>query len=318
MTYRVLVVGDIMLDRYHYGHINRISPEAPIPIFEHHNTVHVPGGAGNLIKNLDGLGIKVFALIPSMTDGEDKDILLSSLRGNNTSIVISKGEKTEVLVKTRFVELKNKHQVGFRLDQGRVGGLCKLIASESLSVAQNLASECQAVIFSDYCKATLDDTSFVSGLVEFCRERGIHTFLDSRRKLLHNFRNITYFKPNLKEYNVYLDERHYTVFPELLVTKSDLGMSYMLDDKARINKHMVPRVFCSVKALDDNIVDPTGAGDTAMAGWVYAILNGFRRRKSMFLANTLASIACKHKGTYAVTKNDLNKALCRLSSEKNP
>ena len=310
MRIKVLVIGDVMLDAYHYGRTDRISPEAPIPVFKQEKVEYFLGGAANLASNLSGLGCEVSLWCPYY-DEQDMNYMIfnSLLKMKKISKIKTESFCNDFPIKHRFVDLRNKTQVGLRWDlEGN--SFYNSLSNKDFKI--DYFVETNAVIFSDYCKKTLDDKEFIRNIMDVCDENNINTFLDSRRDDLSLFYTepgvIDYFKPNLKEYDKYIKQRKDILFPKILRTESESGMTLLEDNK----NYDEPKIKFHIDATSEGIVDPTGAGDTALAAFVYGITAGINIYKSVEFSNYLSGISCSHKRTYSVNKNDVEEACKKL------
>lgn len=304
---RLLVIGDVILDIYHLGKVDRISPEAPIPIFVEEKTEYKAGGAANLAKNLAGLGFEVTMMTPKIYPSDDLT-KLSEVLDSQPEVGFCFGDDVCNLIwKRRYIDTRNYHQVGLRHDNDALVKRATL-GFHSFQLFRKIADSFSAVIFSDYCKGSLNSVLFCKNIIETCRNKDIPTFLDTRRKEFYMFEGIKYFKPNMSEFKIYLEQASEGVcFDNVLRTESENGMSFIERGSLySINEYV------HIPSAAHNIVDPTGAGDTAMAGWVYGIVKKYSNIDSMHIANNLAAIACRNRGTYVVNSGDLKDAIACL------
>jgi bifunctional ADP-heptose synthase (sugar kinase/adenylyltransferase) len=160
-----------------------------------------------------------------------------------------------------------------------------------------------ALVLSDYCKGALDDQNFASQVIEAFRKScpGMPIFLDSRSVNLDRFAGADVFKPNSEEWSLYeITMKKQPGFRTIVRTRGHEGMDYVSHEE----------LVCGVRGTDVGVADPTGAGDTAMAGLVYAMIShAHSPEDTLRFANALAGISCKHSGTYVVNRDDLRQAI---------
>ncbi len=287
-TKNILVVGDVMLDFYHTGSINRISPEAPIPVFDEEETKTVLGGAGNVALNIKSLLPEYN--VDLLTVISQQQIYLNDLKGVN---IIHAGFLQRLIEKHRFIDKRNNQQIGLRHD----------IFYNRYKLKENAINYLKdknydMIVFSDYDKGTFDNYEFVQDLLQKAEKDGSRTILDSKSSNLSKFKGIDIFKPNNKEYEIYLKNKTFD-FTFVVRTESENGMTLYNN----VDKEML-----HFPSYVKDIVSSVGAGDTALAGLVWGISIGRGIDIAMKYANFLAGQSCLHPGTYVVTQEDLDKA----------
>lgn len=288
MNKRLLVIGDLLIDYYHYGTINRISPEAPIPVFDEDEIKRNLGGAGNVAVN-----------IKSLLPDYEVDLLCirsatvfyeNELRG---VAKIESGYITKLIEKHRFIDKRNNQQIGLRLDKYYDRYVLDHRAFEQIE-----KKVYDIIVLSDYDKGSFDNLEFILQILKKAENDKSCTILDSKSKSLNKFSGVEIFKPNNKEFEIYNKDK-FPNFKYVIRTESENGMT-LYDN---LNKEML-HTPSHVK----DIVSTVGAGDTALAGLVWGISKGLKIDKSMMCANYLAGRACLHPGTYIVTQDDLESA----------
>jgi len=313
---KVAVVGDIMLDTYWWGNVDRISPEAPVPVVVLDEKELRIGGAGNVALNTVALGAQtvLFSVIGNDDDGKT---LVSLLKKNNiqtADIVVSDTRITTN--KTRIIS-RNQHML--RLDAEMTKDINE---KEQLLLFQSFSEFIESerpsvVIFEDYNKGVLTE-EINQKMISICEKNNIVTTADPKRKNFFSYKGITIFKPNLKEVkdglNVLIDDVNETFLNHVhrqleerlhhsisLITLSEKGIFYQDQDSSKI----LPTHIRS-------IADVSGAGDTviAVASLVYA------ETKDIHLAAAVANIAgglvCEEVGTVAINKDKLLQECCGL------
>ena len=315
-TTKIGVVGDIMLDTYWWGVVDRISPEAPVPIVSLQRKETRVGGAANVALNLRSLGAPttIFSVMGKDAEGIELASLLNK-EGINTSYI----HESDTRVTTNKVRIMGRNQQMMRLDHEHtndinaeqeaalLAGFYKYVDTEKPSL----------IILEDYNKGVLTP-NIITSVIDYCNAKGIPTAVDPKQKNFLAYKNCTLFKPNLKEVKEGLkitigditvqnmDKMHTALNENLhnaisFITLSEHGV-YFSDGKDR---KLIPTHI-------RNISDVSGAGDTviAVASLVYA------SSKNMLLAAEISNIAggmvCELVGTAPINKNDLAAEVVKL------
>lgn len=308
---KVAVVGDIMLDTYWWGNVDRISPEAPVPVVVLDKKELRIGGAGNVALNTVALGAQtvLFSVIGNDADGKN---LLSLLESNNiqtSNIVLSDSRVTTN--KTRIIS-RNQHMM--RLDAEITKDINE---SEQLLLLESFkhfveTEKPSVVIFEDYNKGVLTE-DVNQKMISICQQNNIVTTADPKRKNFFSYKGVTIFKPNLKEVkdglNVLIDDINEDFLKDVhrqletklehsisLITLSEKGIFYQWNDSSAILPTHVR-----------SIADVSGAGDTviAVASLIYAKTKDINLSAAM--ANLAGGLVCEEVGTVAINKNLLLK-----------
>ena len=310
------VIGDMMLDTYLWGHVERISPEAPVPVVSLDRREQRIGGAGNVALNLASLGARVaaFSVIGKDADGEALEGMLEASHIDTGYLVRSKTRIT-----TNKARVMGRNQQMMRLDSETTLDLPTAEEDELLEQVRNYLEKekPQVIIFEDYNKGVLTHRVIREALA-LCRHHGVITAVDPKRKNFFSYTGVTIFKPNLKEVreglNLLLEDVQLPALQhihELLaekmqheisfITLSEKGVFYQKgEESAQIRSHV------------RNIADVSGAGDTviAVASLVYAATQ--RVRLMAEVANIAGGLVCEEVGTAAISKELLLKECGRL------
>ena len=306
---KVAVIGDVMLDTYWWGKVDRISPEAPVPIIALEKKETRIGGAGNVALNTASLGASTFIFSVIGQDEEGRE-LIDLMRRNNiyTDHVISSSKR----ITTNKTRIISRNQQMMRLDAEFVKDLDDQLADELLEQFRKFAKahKPQVVILEDYNKGVLTE-KVITGIITFCNENNIVTTVDPKRKNFFAYKGATIFKPNLKEVkealnllfddvnaemlnNIHLQLQETLKHDYSLITLSEHGMFYAGEkERAIIPSHL------------RNIADVSGAGDTviAVASLVYAASGDIHLAAE--LANIAGGLVCEEVGTVAINKEKL-------------
>ena len=315
---RILVIGDVMLDAYVMGKVNRISPEAPVPIVSLENEDARIGGAGNVALNLLALGAKpiICGVIGEDSSG-DKLLNLFEKNGISTDgLVKSMARKTTV--KTRVIS--NKQQL-LRIDSESTFPLLESEEIKLNNIIQNIINQgIDGIIFEDYNKGVLTD-SVIQNTIKIAKEKDIPTAVDPKKENFLSYKGVSLFKPNLKELkeglnlnfdfnsNKDLFEKGIEVLEEKLqneisfVTLSENGVFI----KNQTEKYYVPAHMRSIS-------DVSGAGDTVIAVATLCLISGASTKQIAEISNLAGGLVCEKSGVVSISKNDLLKEVSELLS----
>jgi rfaE bifunctional protein kinase chain/domain len=307
---KVLIVGDVMLDRYWWGSVSRISPEAPVPVVKLDKTSVAAGGAANVAANVVGLGAETF-LVGIVGDDSEAEVLKNILAKSNISskhLISLKNHQTTV--KTRIVA-HSQHVV--RLDQENTHPINESDESRIYKVTENLIANADVVIISDYAKGLLSDI-LLSRLITMCRENDKKILVDPKGKDYTKYRDANLLTPNrkeaveacnLEENEKDLIEKAGTMLLDkisteaILITQGEKGMTLFQKEGKSHNYN----------ALARKVYDVTGAGDTVIATLAVAIGAGLDYFEAANLANVAAGLVVEQIGTTSITNVMLANAI---------
>jgi rfaE bifunctional protein kinase chain/domain len=316
---KVVIIGDVMLDTYWWGQVDRISPEAPVPVVSLQRKEHRVGGAANVALNTVALGAQttIVSVIGTDTDG----VLLQSLfdaQQIDTSYLLSHASR----ITTNKTRVMSRNQQMMRLDAEITTPISADIETLLIQkfVACLDAKKPDVVIFEDYDKGVLTPTC-IKAAISICAERNIVMSVDPKKNNFLAYKGVTLFKPNLKEVKEGLQVSIPTINLEnlrgvhtalqshlqhqiSLITLSEKGMFYDTGANAKI----IPTHVRS-------IADVSGAGDTviAVASLVYAATKNIELATEM--ANIAGGLVCEEVGTAAINKLSLL-AECKILLDK--
>jgi len=323
----ILVVGDVILDKYISGTVSRISPEAPVPVVLENESFYTPGGAANVAQNIYGLGAKV-TLIGRIGDDPEGQVLMRQFKeeGLNThGIFVDK--KIPTICKTRVIA---QHQQIVRIDREKIGvtGSKEVIRKIYNFTEKNIAAF-DAVIISDYGKGLITPE-----LVDFVRTKTLAKnkiiIIDPKVEHFSYYRNVTAITPNLRETenairNIKITSKsaeklkihndkllkdkdidlagsellRYLKLDVLLITLGERGMRLFEKGKKPV----------SIKTKAREVYDVSGAGDTVISVFTLSLAAGATKRQAAEIANYAAGIVVRKIGAAAVTKKELTKVI---------
>lgn len=296
---RVLVIGDVMLDRYWFGNVNRISPEAPVPIAKINHTEARPGGAANVARNISSLGgnvdlISVIGLdeagheLEKVLKGEGVNTYLTSDANYSTTVKLRILAQNQQLIRVDFEE-EPSHEV----------------LAQTLNLYKKILPNIDAIILSDYGKGGLTHTTL---MIEEAAKLGIKIMIDPKGTDYKKYKNSTLMTPNKKELEMVVgkwqneEELHAKAFAlkkelnlqYLLLTRSEEGMTLFLDD-----------TFINYPTITQEVYDVSGAGDTVIATLGLMLANNIPIIEAVLIANVAAGIVVGKVGTATLNRNEL-------------
>ncbi len=305
---KLLVVGDVMLDKYIWGEVERVSPEAPVPVVRTVRHSEQPGGAANVAMNLAKLGAQTQVI--GFTGGDlDEAVLAKSLQihGVSTNFVISEGFPT--ITKARIV---GGRQQMLRLDSERIGERSKGDYDRLVQAVLEQLPSCHAVVLSDYAKGVLTP-EVCQAVIQAARKLSIPVMVDPKSADFGRYRGATTVCPNLGELKAAVglgsrDLNSLLEAAEAMVLAFDLEfLTATLSDKGIAlirpgNRFMAP-------AVARQVFDVSGAGDTVIAVLALCAASGLTPEIGVQVANVAAGIVVGKVGTVPVEKHELLAAL---------
>jgi len=311
----VVVVGDVMLDVYRWGEVERISPEAPVPVVAIHKSESRLGGAANVALNCKSLGAKV-TLASVIGADDDAKLLLNLLKEQGIqSDLIQQSADRVTTTKTRIL---SRNQQMVRLDAERNDDLN--IRDEHAFIDATLRflqiQKPDVVIFEDYNKGVLKE-NIIDKIIRHCKSLGILTAVDPKLRNFLAYKHVDIFKPNLKEVReglhiplqqineASMKEVHELLYKQLqhhisFITLSDKGVYFNDGTESKI-----------IPSHRRDIADVSGAGDTviAVAAMVYALTKDVERMAEW--SNIAGGLVCEEVGVVPVSKEKLLKELSK-------
>jgi rfaE bifunctional protein kinase chain/domain len=319
----VLIIGDVMIDHYLWGKVDRISPEAPVPIVSIQKKESRLGGAANVAINIQALGANpvLCAVIGGDQNGREFLDLLQQL--NMTAEGLFQSNERPTTIKTRVIG--NNHQM-LRIDEEHEDDIT---TSERKQLINRITSiinrkKIDVIIFEDYDKGLISK-SLIEQVIKLARQKNIPVAVDPKKRNFNHYRNVDLFKPNLKELRegMKIDfEKNNTSDPEyineiksavkklsddhnigtMLLTLSDKGVMIMNEDHYEI-----------VPAHYRNITDVSGAGDTVISVAALCLAADCNPKTLASLANLAGGLVCEKIGVVPVEKNELLKEAKRIN-----
>lgn len=302
---RLLIVGDVMLDRYWYGEVERISPEAPVPVVKFARSEEVPGGAANVARNAIVLGAQV-TLLSVVGDDEAGARLRELLEAEGVVASLHKDPSIPTTVKLRVI---GRHQQLVRIDFETLPS--HEVLADKLAEFESLLADCDVLVLSDYGKGGL---AHIAKMIELARAAGKIILVDPKGDDYSRYHGATVVTPNRAEMREVvgrwkseqdLTERAQSLRRELgaealLLTRSEDGMS-LYQESGMLHE--------AAKARE--VFDVSGAGDTVIAALAAMLGAGAALPQAMHVANCAAGIVVGKLGTAVVQRDELQAALAQ-------
>ncbi len=304
----IAVVGDLMLDRYVWGKVSRISPEAPVPIIALEGESSNLGGAANVAANAGALGLNVslFGLIGDDSDGKKFIHLVKEQNYSEEGIIVDPNRRTSV--KTRVIA-KNQHMI--RIDRESDHYIDDTYAMRLLGRFGTELSKFNAVILEDYNKGVLS-SMVISQILDVCRKGRVLVGVDPKLENFWEYQGATVFKPNLRELEtalgkpIHSDEdlkeagahvKKKLDVKHLLITAGSKGMTLFTDNK-----------MLEIPTKAHRVHDVSGAGDTVIATIMSTLAAGASITEAATIATYAAGVVIAEVGAVPVNLDDLRRA----------
>lgn len=303
----VVVVGDIMLDRFIYGSAERISPEGPVPVLKVGKETEMLGGAGNVLSNLAGLGAgcTIVAVTGRDENGQRVRAIIQNTGYDDSALVEDAGRPTTV--KTRFIA---QNQQLLRTDSEDTAEISKDIQNVLMKAIEKALPKAGALVLSDYNKGVLTPV-FIQDIIKKAKAAGVPVLVDPKRDDFSIYAGADYVTPNRKELSqavrgmpVKLDEEveaaalaliEQSGIGAVIATRSEDGMSVVRNGQAAIH----------IKTRAREVYDVSGAGDTVIAVLAAALGAGADIKEAAALANKAGGIVVGKLGTAAISADEL-------------
>lgn len=298
---KILLVGDVMLDRYIYGDVNRVSPEAPVPVLHAGGTTSTPGAAANCARNVTSLGAKV-TLVSVVGDDENGRTILDKIAQDHLiRPYIFSDFCRKSTVKTRY--LCNNHQM-LRVDYEDHTPIRDSMLKRLISVVKSEIEKHDIVILSDYDKGVL--TPFVlAEIIGEARRQKKMIIVDPKKTDWRVYAGATVVTPNLHEWFIASGVEY---DPKAVAEKlMECGIENVIVTRSKAGMTLVERsgIYTDIPAVTQHIIDVTGAGDTAVAVLSLGMASGETLIESARLANKAAGIVVGKPRTATVEPDEL-------------
>jgi len=305
----ILVIGDVMMDSYLWGNVDRISPEAPVPVISVQRKENRLGGAANVALNIQALGANpiICAVIGDDIEGDEFIRLMEAQKLSSEGLLRLNSRPTTV--KTRVI---GHHQQMLRIDAEVDREISASETKDLISKALSIISskKINAIIFEDYDKGAISET-LIQQIVLKAKQEGIITVVDPKKRNFLSYNGVTLFKPNLKELREGLKVDINLKNPgelesavnrlqqvlnaeKVMVTLSEHGVFMQSKNENKI-----------IPAHIRNIADVSGAGDTVISTAALCLATGLDDFKTAAIANLAGGLVCEHVGVVPIDKDQL-------------
>lgn len=310
---KILVIGDIILDEYLFGNVERISPEAPVPVINAKKRIYQIGGAGNVVRNLNAIGCKYYLISATGQDQYEKkiDSLLKSFIDNtNNNILILKINNRKT---TRKIRVIAQNQQLLRIDWEDTTEIENSLIDKILNFIEKIISNIDAIIISDYGKGMI--TKYLIEKLSYICKGEIPLIVDPKKENFSFYRNSFCITPNIKESEkaVKFRLKNFSDFTKagwkiikeanlkyLLMTLSEKGM-LLFDRKNKIE--------IKIPVIPVDVSDVTGAGDTAISFFAASVAVKNTPQLSALISSLASSITVKHLGVYSPSLKEIKKQI---------
>lgn len=306
---KILIIGDVMIDAYMWGNVERISPEAPVPIVSITNREKRLGGAANVGLNVRALGAE--AILCAVIGNDDNGNIFKQLlkKRNLTSKGILVDKNRDTTIKTRII-CDNQHLL--RVDEEICEPLTSNLENKFIEHLSNLIStdNIDAIIFEDYDKGNITP-KIIEHIVAIANNKNIPTLVDPKKRNFNFYKNVSLFKPNFKEITeglkIDIDKNNIQSIHKaaqklqtkmniktVLITLSELGI-FISDDGSYYN----------APAQIRTIADVSGAGDTVISVASLCLASNFSAKQIAQFSNIAGGIVCEKVGVVPIDKKQL-------------
>jgi len=303
-TKKVLVVGDAMLDKYTFGSVERISPEAPVPILKVEKNETRLGGAANVAANLAAVGVRV-TLLSISGDDLEADILLNEIKNANVDPQLLRSSNISTIVKKRLLA---QQQQLIRIDDEHEQDV--KAAYDLYKKFLDIFLDYDLVVLSDYGKGALIDHQ---SYIENCNKSNIDILVDPKGGNFNHYANSTIITPNLREFEeiVGSSSSNEEFLSKAIELKNKLNLSYLIvtlgaDGVFVLDKKNSPH---RMQSEAKQVFDVSGAGDTVIAILAALIASGYEVTEALDIANIAAGLAVAKVGTSVVTYQEILNAI---------
>ncbi len=307
---KIMVLGDVMLDKYIWGNVSRISPEAPVQVVEVAKESYAPGGAANVANNIAALGAKSI-MVGVVGKDRTKEQLVSDLKNRNVDVsgLIEDENKRTI----RKVRVFGRSQQLLRFDYEKKGYVSADTENRIFGFIEKNIGNADAIIVSDYAKGTITKT-LMEKLILLCRGKNKIIVVDPKPKHRDFYKNATLITPNHKEAHEManiaedaedadiemigkrlLEEMNSTI----LITRGEKGMS-LFEKNGKIT---------NIPTFAKEVYDIVGAGDTSVATVALALASGANFEEAAIIANHAAGITVGKVGTSTVSIDELRNSI---------
>jgi len=310
----VLVIGDLMIDEFIEGKVERISPEAPVPVVEVSSIKYTPGGAGNVINNIHALGGKVYPVGVIGDDGTGKR-LITDFKSKSIEIdgVIIDSDRPTTL-KSRIIA--HSQQI-VRVDREERTPIAEWVCKQILSFCRMVIDDVESIVISDYGKGVINPR-LLEEIIPLGKKHNLPIIVDPKEEHFMSYKGVTLITPNLSEAETLIHKKMNN--DEALIKGGESILSQLECEAVLITRgaegmSLFEKDFkvTHIPTVAKEVYDVTGAGDTVVAVISLALGAGIEIKTSAQLANIAAGIVVEKVGTATLTREELKEKIRKLS-----
>lgn len=313
---KIVVIGDVMIDAYTIGHVSRLSPEAPVPVVNLNHSEYRLGGAANVALNLIALGAHpiICSVVGNDSNAEIMSELLQSTGMHSAGLVKSNARKTTV--KTRIIA--NSQQL-LRIDDEQTNLINQDEENQLITCVEKLIEDgVDAIIFEDYNKGVLSP-KVIDQVIKLANAKRVITTVDPKKDQFLSYKNVTLFKPNLKElkeglnfsFDFTKDRSEFEQAVHLLEEQISCKVSFVtLSEHGVFIKQQEKRFYAEAHLR--SIADVSGAGDTVIAVATLCLCAGRSIQEIAEIANIAGGLVCEEIGVVSINKERLKREIQTL------
>lgn len=307
--FNILIIGDVMIDSYMWGKVNRISPEAPVPIIMSAKQENRLGGAANVALNVQALGANPILCSVIGNDAKAKTFHSLLKKRNLSNEGITQDESRITTVKTRIIA-DNQHLL--RVDEENDEELSSEIEEKFIKNILSILADKQinAIIFEDYDKGSITP-NVIRSIVDYANKNDIPTLVDPKKRNFMEYKNVTLFKPNFKELVEGLKVDIKTgdfdgIFNASQQLKEELNCSYQLITLSELGVFIsFNNSYETIPAEIRDIADVSGAGDTLISTASLCLAAGLEPKTIAGISNLAGGLVCEKVGVVPINKDQL-------------
>ncbi len=308
-NFNILIIGDVMIDSYMWGKVDRISPEAPVPIVNNIKKENRLGGAGNVVINVQALGAT--PIICSVIGKDSKSKTLHSLlkKRNLSTEGILEDESRKTTIKTRVIA-DNQHLL--RVDEETDKELDKETEKKFIDKILTILADkdIHAIIFQDYDKGSITP-EIIKTVVKYANNANIPTLVDPKKRNFMEYKNVTLFKPNFKELvegsKIDISKGDFKgIFEASQKLKEELNCKYQLITLSELGVFIsYNNSYKTIPAEVRDIADVSGAGDTLISTASLCLAAKLDPEKIAGISNLAGGLVCEKVGVVPINKEQL-------------
>ncbi len=313
----VLVVGDVMVDEFVWGRVERISPEAPVPVVEVQREALLLGGGANVVNNIRALGGRVFLAGVVGKDAMGGHLIdeLAKIGVAADGIVTLSDRPTTI--KTRVIA---HHQQVVRFDRERRIKIDKETTDRIIGYARSLGTQIRAIIISDYGKGVINER-LVSGLVDYAAKNDLIVSVDPKVENFSIYKNVTVITPNHHEassgvHHKIVDDESLLATGRLILSRLGCKNVIITRGEDGMTLFEAPGGIVHIPTVAREVFDVTGAGDTVISTLTLALAAGATMRDAAVISNYAAGIVVGKVGTAITTAGELKGEIRRAIDAK--